>query len=229
MEILVALTRFGFIAIAYLIALAIYNLFFHPLAKTPGPLWARVSALPSFYHACKGDRHVWIWQNFQVYGDTFRAAPNLILFNNARAYTDIYGTRANISRSDFYSAWQRHPKDIHVMNQTPLEPHARERKLLNLAFTEQSLKASSPLIVKHVDRWVDLLCQSPDPEGWSTPRNMTEWVDFLTFDIIGDLCFGEAFNTKEPGENSLKKIPHLTMETMGLGYKVFPVVQLASC
>lgn len=213
--------QIGFVAIAFLVGIIAYNLWFHPLAKIPGPVLARISSLPSFYHACKGDRHIWIWQNFQLYGDTFRAAPNLVLFNNSRAYVDIYGPRANTCRSNFYSAWRRHNKDIHVMNQTPLDLHARERKLLNLAFTEQSLKASGPIIVRHVDRWIELLCEGSGPEGWSPTRNMAEWVDFLTFDIIGDLCFGETFNTKEPKENSLKKIPHLTMQTIGLGYKVF--------
>jgi hypothetical protein len=80
----------------------VYNLLFHPLARVSGPLLARISISPSFYHAIKGDRHIWIWQDFQIYGDTFRAAPNLVLFNDPRAYTDIYVPRANITRSSFY-------------------------------------------------------------------------------------------------------------------------------
>lgn len=38
------------------------------------------------------------------YGDTFRVAPNLVLFNGTRTYTHIYGARANAHRSNFYSA-----------------------------------------------------------------------------------------------------------------------------
>lgn len=51
---------------------------------------------------------------------------------------------------------------------------------------------------------------------------MAEWVDFLTFDVIGDLCFSEAFSTKDLGENNLNNIPHLTLKTISLGYKVNP-------
>jgi cytochrome P450 len=203
------------------LGVVIYNLIFHPLANTSGPFLARASSLPSFYHACKGDRHVWIWQNFQIYGDTFRAAPNLVLFNNPHAHTDIYGFRANITRSSFYRAWRRHKDDVHVLNSTNPELHSRKRKLLQLAFTEQSLKAASPLMVEHIKRWIELLCGNLDADGWSDPRNMADWVDCLTFDIMGDLCFGERFDTKEPGENSLKKIPHLTLQTASLGYKVW--------
>ena len=57
--------------LTYVIVTTTYNLYLHPLARVPGPGFARISVWPSFYHACKGDRHVWIWQNFQLYGDTF--------------------------------------------------------------------------------------------------------------------------------------------------------------
>jgi hypothetical protein len=48
---------------------AVYNLWFHPLATQPGPFFARISGIPSFYHACKGDRHIWSWRQFQIYGE----------------------------------------------------------------------------------------------------------------------------------------------------------------
>ena len=48
---------------------AVYNLYFSPLAKIPGPFFAKISSWPSFYHAVKGDRHIWIWQGFQKYGE----------------------------------------------------------------------------------------------------------------------------------------------------------------
>lgn len=51
-----------------LIARAVYDVFFHPLANYPGPFVAKISKMPSFYHAVKGDRHIWIWQNHQIYG-----------------------------------------------------------------------------------------------------------------------------------------------------------------
>lgn len=131
-----------FVLIDFLATTVIYNLFFHPLANVPGPFLARISVPPSFYHACKGDRHIWICRMFQQYGDTFRAAPSL-------------------------------------------------------ALTEQSFKAAAPMMASHIDQWIELLARDTD-DGWSIPRNMATWVDHLVFDVLGDLCFEEAFNTKEP-------------------------------
>jgi len=203
--------------VAYIATSAVYNLFFHPLAKTAGPIICRISVLPSFYHAIKGDRHVWIWQNFQRYGNTFRAAPNLVLFNTQRAFVDIYSARANTARSGFYRAWKRNVHDLNTISCTEPALHAKKRKALNLAFTEQSLKIAGPLMAAHIDRWDELLAGDA-AETWSPPRNMATWVDFLVFDILGDLFFGENFNAKEPGENKLKQIPHLIMRHMRLGY-----------
>jgi cytochrome P450 len=202
---------------AYFVTSAFYNLFFHPLAKVPGPFLPRISVLPSFYHACRGDRHVWIWQNFQLFGDKFRAAPNLVLFNKPQAFQDIYGARANITRSGFYRSWKRNEHDVNTITATEPALHAKKRKALNLAFSEQSLKAAGPLMAEHIDRWVELLT-SDAGNGWSSPQNLATWVDYLVFDLIGDLCFGESFNTKEPGKNMLKQIPHLIMKHVKIGY-----------
>jgi hypothetical protein len=173
-------------------------------------------------------------------GDRFRAAPNLVLFNSPRAYGDIHGNRANTARSNFYKAWKRNERDVHTMNcSTDRVAHAKKRKNLNLIFTEQSLKAASPTIVQHVDRWIHLLTTNVgggantvpvdevDTEGWSQPCNMATWVESLIFDILGDLCFGEAFNTKEPGESKLRTIPQMIMQTVALGYKVGLICRMA--
>lgn len=206
----------------------IHKLFFHPLSRTPGPFLARISSIPSFYHACKGDRHLWIYRNFERYGDRFRAEPNLVLFNTPRAHADIHGRGANIKRSKFYQAWKRDQNDNHTTNGVEPAVHAKRRRLLNLAFTEQSLRAASPLIARHVEQWVQLLVRDCKDEnvkqegekGWSEGQNMAQVVEFLVFDILGELCFGQQFKTKEPESNILKKVPHMVVKQVKIGYIV---------
>ena len=111
--------------------------------------------------------------------------------------------------------------------------HAKRRRLLNLAFTEQSLKRASPIIAKHVDRWTQLLHSGSYMkmhgdvgeyedigDGWSQPADMAVAVEYLVFDILGELCFEESFNTKEPDDNILKKVPGQLMNQVTFGYKV---------
>lgn len=153
-------------------------------------------------------------------GSSFRAAPNLVLFDSPRAYNDVHGLRTNIKRSDFYKAWKRGKDDVQTTSSTEPKEHARKRKLLNLVFTEQSLKAANSIIISHVDRWVELLTSGTRENSWSSAHDISTRVDQLVFDILGDLCFGKTLNTKEPGENDLKKIPHLIMRSVNIGYKL---------
>lgn len=39
------------------------------------------------------------------------------------------------------------------------------------------------------------------PSEWSTALNMADWSNFLTFDIMGDLAFGQTFGMLERSEN----------------------------
>lgn len=76
-------------------------------------------------------------------------------------------------------------------------------------------------MAKHIDRWNEILLEGTrDSQGWTEPKNMSVWCDYLVFDILGDLCFGKSFETKEPGENKLKAIPHLIAMYMKNYYPV---------
>jgi len=192
------------------IVTTVYNLFFHPLSHIPGPFFSRISSLPSFYHACKGDRHIWLWQQFQFYGSRVRTAPDLVVFNSPNAYNTIYNYKANVKRSKFYDAWSRDVDDINTLMTSDMELHARKRRLLNLAFTDRSVKASGPFMAKHIDRWNELLISGQDNkehDNWSESHDISTRANYLVFDLLGDLCFGADFQTKEPGENKTKDIP----------------------
>ena len=56
---------------------SIFCLYFHSLAQYPGPLLARVSVWPSFWHTLKGNRHIWLWQLQEIYGNiAFSVCPS---------------------------------------------------------------------------------------------------------------------------------------------------------
>ena len=68
-----------------MVGLCIYRLFFHPLARYPGPWLAKVSNLYAAYHAWLGDVHIDMWRCHQKYGDALRYAPDRLLVNTAEA------------------------------------------------------------------------------------------------------------------------------------------------
>ncbi|TGJ85979.1 hypothetical protein E0Z10_g2772 [Xylaria hypoxylon] len=66
--------------------------------------------------------------------------------------------------------------------------HARRRKVLNTCFTDNSV----------------MLDQHDSTTEWSAYMELGENLDYLVFDIMGDLSFGSSFNMKDPGVNPLK-------------------------
>ncbi|KAI0451851.1 benzoate 4-monooxygenase cytochrome P450 [Xylaria acuta] len=184
----------------------IYNLFFHPLAHVPGPFWARASGIPSWYHAYTGKRHIWLCQQFEKYGYRVRPEPNTVVFCDPEANADIYSIKSNVRRSQFYQALNNKNEKT-TLDTIDVAQHAWKRKILNLCFTEKSLSAACRFTVDHVDRWNQLMLERTAGNDWSAPVDITEKINELTFDIMGDLCFGRSFNVKEPGENPLKEVP----------------------
>lgn len=196
-----------------------YNVYFHPLRDVPGPFWARASGFPSWYYATKGKRHIWLWQQFQIYGDKIRPEPNTVLFRNPEAYNEIYNLKANVRRSPFYTALRRKLHEGNTLNSIDVAEHALKRKLLNQVFTEKSLRSATAFIIQHIDRWNQVIADEIDME-WSAPMDLSRRLDELTFDIIGDLAFGRSFDIKEPGSNPLKVIPENVAGYMKFYYPV---------
>ena len=81
--------------------------------------------------------------------------------------------------------------------------HARVRTLLSNSFTEESLHTQHPLIEGHADLLVAklhaLATKSENPNSGALV-NMTDWLNFFTMDVIGDLAFGESFGCLQTGE-----------------------------
>lgn len=97
--------------------------------------------------------------------------------------------------------------------------HHKKRRVLNQVFTESSVRAAGEYIVQHVDRWNEILIDGAGDQ-WSQSRNLTFWNDALSYDILGELCFGKSLNIKEPGENPLKALPHLIIQNFCFTYAV---------
>ncbi|KAI0803516.1 cytochrome P450 [Xylaria sp. FL0064] len=191
---------------AHLVVLikGLYNLFLHPLANVPGPFWARVSGIPSWYYAYRGDRHIWLRKQFQIYGYRVRIEPNTVLFCDPQAYAAIYNMKANVRRGRFYEAFKRDAIDTTTLTCIDVAAHAKRRRHLNLCFTERSIRAASTFVIDHVDRWIQVIAEGPqDGDGWSQPMDFSEKVDALIFDIMADLSFGKSFDIKEPGDNPI--------------------------
>ena len=160
------------------------------------------------------------WLIINLIGDIFRFKPDGILINTGAAYRAIHGPRVNIGKTDFYIPFREQLDITNTLNTIDPKVHARKRRVLNTAFSEKTLRSAEPFIVKHVDRWCDLLLED-QTDGWTEPINISDQTSYLFFDIMADLSFGKSFDIKEPGARELRSVPETIHTYVEFMWKVF--------
>ncbi|KAI1747079.1 cytochrome P450 monooxygenase-like protein [Xylaria castorea] len=185
--------------ILYYTAQAVYLLFFHPLAKYPGPKLAAVSEL-WWVWALRSERLPFIvYDLHKKHGDVIRIGPNELSFATADAFLDIHGHvskgKARFLKTEFYDNDDPTPR---IVGARDPEVHARQRKALSHAFSAKSLRDQEEIVQKYVDGFVQQLVRLGD--NGEKALNVSETFNWLTFDVIGDLSFGEPFGGVEKGE-----------------------------
>ena len=76
--------------------------------------------------------------------------------------------------------------------------HARHRKLLAHAFSEKALRDQEPILQYYTDL---LISKFSERSASRHPVDLPECYNFISFDIIADLSFGEPFHNLEEQEN----------------------------
>ena len=181
----------------YRLSIIIYNIWFHPLAKVPGPWLYAASNIPYAIGLCRGIVWFDIKRFHDQYGPVVRYAPNDVSFITADAWRDIYGHKkagkANFPKDRrLYREGATDTASILVANDAN---HSRVRRLVSYAFSEKALRGQEDIMQSYVALLIQRLQKHSKS---STPvLDMNMWYNFTTFDLIGDLAFGEPFGCLE--------------------------------
>ncbi|KAJ2903204.1 benzoate 4-monooxygenase cytochrome P450 [Zalerion maritima] len=200
---------------AYALWSVIYNLYFHPLARYPGPLLAKISPVYSIWGLFRGRWPFDVHQLHLKYGPVLRLMPNELAFTDPEGWRDIYGHRQGHP--------QFHKDPIHVgsvqdipgsttLTMADDNNHSRQRRTLAHAFSQKALLEQEPIIRGYVDLFVDRLKSLSKS---ARPVNMCDYFNYTTFDIIGDMAFGEPFGCLR--DNQMHSWVNLITQTIKAG------------
>ncbi|KAK2022784.1 cytochrome P450 [Colletotrichum zoysiae] len=180
--------------LAYLLGYAIYELVFSPLSKIPGPkIWA-VSYIPYVRLYTSGHAHRMILKLHQQYGPVVRVGPTHVSIHHPDAHESVKSNHKS----------EENPKDplhnannrLNIMGSTRVD-HQRYRRVLAHGFSAQTMLDQQPIIRGYVDKLIQRLHEASKTNNG--PIDLEKWFNFTTFDIIGDLTFGEPFGCLEDG------------------------------
>ncbi|KAB8233940.1 cytochrome P450 [Aspergillus alliaceus] len=208
--------RLFLFAIGFVICKAVYNIYFHPLRKFPGPLLAACSPLYYFYWLYTGKLYYAIKESHDKYGDVVRFSPNMLVYRKTQVWQEVYGYHKNgttfTKDPGFYP---RNPSG-HTMISTPYEAeHSSIRHALSPAFSQTNIMGKEPVLQQNVQLLLDQL------EGFADSRtsvDITKWYNYTTFDIVGDLAFSESFNC-------LRGSNHQWIDAIFRGMRIFVFIR----
>ncbi|KAL8791875.1 MAG: hypothetical protein Q9195_005537 [Heterodermia aff. obscurata] len=185
------------LALLIVVGYVLYNLFFHPLRRFPGPkLWA-ASRIPWCYYQYQGRLHYRLLQLHIQYGHTVRIAPNELSYTHEAAWKTIYGHRKEEMGKD--PIFRLHtPTGAQNILVADRETHTRQRRLLAHAFSESALREQEPILQLYARKLLDHLSD----ECHTGPLDMVAWLTFVSSDLIGHMTFGESFGCLEKAHDA---------------------------
>lgn len=186
--------------VLYTIALSIYRLYFHPLARFPGPIACRISAIPSVIWTLKGRLPMETKLLHDKYGSIIRLSPNELSFNSVRAWTDVYGHRVgrpDLNKDPIHVGAVDPMPGVSTISMADRATHARQKKALSYGFSKQALWSQEEIVNGFVTKLMNIF---HGYEKSGEAFDIVKWMNFITFDVIGDLAFGESFGCLDKGE-----------------------------
>ncbi|KAG5642361.1 hypothetical protein DXG03_002958 [Asterophora parasitica] len=172
----------------------------------PGPFLAKFSDAWLGLVAKHGHRSEVVHEMHLIYGPFVRLAPNHISIAEPDALSIVYAHGNGALKSNFYDAFVSIRRG--VFNTRDRHEHARKRKIVSHIFSQKSVVEFEPHIRLHVRdlirQWDRLFDQAvkggrgTEGEGWEGRDgklwlDCLPWVNYLAFDIVGDLAFGAPF------------------------------------
>ncbi|KAI9729789.1 MAG: hypothetical protein M1818_008403 [Claussenomyces sp. TS43310] len=189
---------FGLLVV-YSVGWMVYNLWFHPLRHFPGPIEARATRIWYCRKLLSGRVSFDIGDMHNKYGDVVRIGPDELSFRDPAAWSDIYGFRPGkgevVKDPTFYDVTSS--GNLSIIG-ADTKRHGELRRLMAHSYSDRALRDQLPVIKSYGDLFMSKLRELSKTSD--EPIDMVKWFNFLTFDVIGDLAFGESFDCLQNSE-----------------------------
>ncbi|KAF2713713.1 putative P450 monooxygenase [Pleomassaria siparia CBS 279.74] len=191
-------------------SLVVYRLFFNPLNNTiPGPYWARLTKFNAAIRNRKIDGHRQLLALHKKYGRFVRLGPNDISVTDPDGVQVVNGHGSKCIKAPWYDA-EKPRLSMHTTRDPSL--HGRRRRIWAPGFSDKALRGYESRIKVYNDLLISKLCALS-----GTPVNAAKWFNLYSFDVMGDLGFGESFGMIERGEEHWAiALLNAGMDPMGL-------------
>lgn len=149
-----------------------------------------------------------------TYGPIVRVAPDILAYNHPDAIKEIRGYGKG-GRPEHRKDPHRYGPNFNNIIGADRPNHIRYRRALGNGFSHQALVNQQSTIEKHVDLLFRRLTEMAG--SGAGELDLVKWFNYTTFDIIGELTFGESFGCLESSTDH----PLLAIVFDGIKYRCY--------
>ncbi|KAL8703521.1 MAG: hypothetical protein Q9201_003306 [Fulgogasparrea decipioides] len=168
-----------------------YGLYFHPLAKVPGPLLAKFTSIWQIYHSYVGDEHAVIRDLHVKYGKVVRVGPNTVDIADGAALGPIYADKGGFLKTSNYHNFYVDGFPTIFATSDPTY-RATRAKLVASLFSNAAIRKGSACINECVERFVQRL-QEDRKTSKGRPVELQEHARLLGIDVISSYLFHRTY------------------------------------
>lgn len=144
-------------------------------------------------------------QALRYTGPLVRYGPNRIVVNTTEGLQKIYGIKANTRKSSYYNIFKDLMGGENSQATIDQKKYLEKKRVISTSLSDRSLRSLEELALRNIRKFVQRLGESEpssiDSHGWSSPKNLGKWAGYLTFDIMGDVCFSNSFGMVDDPHN----------------------------
>lgn len=152
------------------------------------------------YHQWKGDAVHHILSLHDRYGSIVRIGPKELSYTEERAWIDIYGHLTPSGTGNLPKDFKQMRAEVsgtaNILKSNEAD-HRRLRRIQNHVFSEKAIHAQEAFIQGHVNLLISRLHNIIG--SLSNVVDISQWYNFITIDVIGELAFGEPFDCLKNG------------------------------
>ncbi|POS81052.1 benzoate 4-monooxygenase cytochrome P450 [Diaporthe helianthi] len=168
-----------------------------PLKDIPGPFLAKFTNIWRFIDHYKATQISTQRRLHATLGPAVRIGPNFVSLSDPTLLKTIYSTRGEYAKSDFYSvndAVQNGQVIQNIFGTRSNAFHNRYIRPIQKLYSMNSMLAMEGL----VDKAIRSMCKQlesrfVDGKNTNKPCNLTDWIEFYAWDVLGEVTFSKDF------------------------------------
>ncbi|KAL1990145.1 hypothetical protein VTN49DRAFT_5984 [Thermomyces lanuginosus] len=181
------------VTVVFPAVLILYRGFFHPLRKFPGPFGARLSAFWMSWQLINKPALEGLQELHKQYGPIVRVGPSDLSIALPRAVSAVYGPKSSCTKNSFYDLTAP-VRSLHSHRIRAV--HDRRKRVWSSAFSDKALRGYEMRIRVHRQKLFQALNARANEK-----INISDWFNFYSYDVMGDLALAQSFNMLETESN----------------------------